>query len=35
MVTKSTKLPKGIFVKIPGSKIYWIRYVGADGNAAS
>jgi len=31
MVTKSTKLPKGIFVKIPGSKIYWIRYVGADG----
>jgi integrase len=28
---KTSSLPKGIFEKNPGSKIYWIRYMGADG----
>jgi hypothetical protein len=26
MATKTTKLPMGIFEKITGSGIYWIRY---------
>ncbi len=28
---KTTRLPRGIFEKNPGSKVYWIRYVSADG----
>jgi hypothetical protein len=26
MATKKTKLPMGIFEKVPGSGIYWIRF---------
>lgn len=25
------EIPRGVFEKVPGSGIYWIRFVGADG----
>jgi integrase len=31
LANETSKLPRGVFEKIPGSKIYWIRYIGADG----
>jgi hypothetical protein len=31
MTDHNEKLPKGVFEKLPGSKIYWIRYADATG----
>lgn len=31
MIAREEKLPKGVFEKVPGSKVYWIRYADATG----
>ena len=29
--TKERRNPRGVFEKVPGSEVWWIRYVDADG----